>query len=290
MHAELVQILATEGAIRRADHPGLARLCDWAIEHGTLASILQGVYVSPDAMGDATVRAVAVCLADPDAVIVGRAARAFHAGKPHQGSIDVVSWRLRPRRWLRVQRRSLQPELVIRGRVNLSCPALTALDLAIDTGGESIDDALRSGIKLAELHAVHESLGSRRGRTEIARLLDESRDEPWSPAERRAHVLLREAAITGWKPNLPVKDQHDRVFAYGDLGFRAAHLIVEIDGDDWHLSPSQVLRDRARDQRLTELGWTVVRYSARQVLDEPEAFIAWVQASLVSRAALARAA
>ena len=189
-----------------------------------------------------------------------------------------------------MQRRSLQPELVIRGRVNLSCPALTALDLAIDTGGESIDDALRSGIKLAELHAVHESLGSRRGRTEIARLLDESRDEPWSPAERRAHVLLREAAITGWKANLPVKDQHDRVFAYGDLGFRAAHLIVEIDGDDWHLSPSQVLRDRARDQRLTELGWTVVRYSARQVLDEPEAFIAWVQASLVSRAALARAA
>ena len=103
-------------------------------------------------------------------------------------------------------------------------------------------------------------------------------------------MLLREAAITGWKANLPVKDQHDRVFAYGDLGFRAAHLIVEIDGDDWHLSPSQVLRDRARDQRLTELGWTVVRYSARQVLDEPEAFIASVQASLVSRAALARAA
>jgi len=290
MRTDLIQTLSSEGAIRRADHPELARPCDAAVAKGELVAILPGIYVAPAAMDDLFTRVTAVCLADPDAVIVGRAALALHEDRTYRGPIDVASGRLHSRRWLRVQRRTLPPELVAQGPVNVACRALTALDLAVDTGGETIDDALRAGITLEELHAVHAQVTNRRGRREVARLLEESRDEPWSPAERRAHVLLRGAGIAGWTANRPVKDRTGKVFAFGDIVFDEAALIVEIDGDDWHLSPGQVLRDRARDQRLTELAWTVVRYSASQVMDDPEAFVASVRAAVVAHSAWRSAA
>ena len=108
----------------------------------------------------------------------------------------------------------------------------------------------------------------------------------------REHALSDEVKKSWLRPLATTEDIWCQLFSEPGAGSDLAGLATSAvrDGDDWHLSPSQVLRDRARDQRLTELGWTVVRYSARQVLDEPEAFIAWVQASLVSRAALARAA
>lgn len=49
-----------------------------------------------------------------------------------------------------------------------------------------------------------------------------------------------------------------------DVAFLSLKLGVEIDGGI-HRIPSVAAKDKARDKRLTELGWTILRFSNRQV-------------------------
>jgi hypothetical protein len=52
-------------------------------------------------------------------------------------------------------------------------------------------------------------------------LLLDSRDEPWSAAERKFHRLLHDAGITGWKANRPVV--LDDFTCYVDVIFRGSN-------------------------------------------------------------------
>jgi hypothetical protein len=54
-----------------------------------------------------------------------------------------------------------------------------------------------------------------------------------------------------------------------DFHWPEARLVVETDGHEHHGTRAAFERDRARDQALTAAGWTVVRFTYRQVLDEP---------------------
>ena len=69
----------------------------------------------------------------------------------------------------------------------------------------------------------------RAGNKERLKLLIDSRDEPWSAAERLSHRLLRTArGITGWKTNLPT--HVDGQTYYIDIAFEQQKLAIEIDG------------------------------------------------------------
>jgi very-short-patch-repair endonuclease len=48
-------------------------------------------------------------------------------------------------------------------------------------------------------------------------------------------------------------------------------LIAETDGRDVHTTRKAFEHDRLRDQRLTLAGYTVVRFTWRQVADDPRA-------------------
>jgi hypothetical protein len=54
-----------------------------------------------------------------------------------------------------------------------------------------------------------------------------------------------------------------------DFHWPDAQLVVETDGHEHHRTRAAFERDRARDQALTAAGWTVVRFTYRQVLEEP---------------------
>ena len=54
-----------------------------------------------------------------------------------------------------------------------------------------------------------------------------------------------------------------------DFHWPEARLIVETDGHEHHGTRAAFERDRARDQELMAAGWTVVRFTYRQVLEEP---------------------
>jgi hypothetical protein len=52
------------------------------------------------------------------------------------------------------------------------------------------------------------------------------------------------------------------------------NLIVEIDSYDYHRSPAAFERDRRRDLQLTLAGHTVLRFTDRQLTQEPESVVA----------------
>jgi very-short-patch-repair endonuclease len=62
-----------------------------------------------------------------------------------------------------------------------------------------------------------------------------------------------------------------------DFLYPARHLIVEVDGWESHRTRSAFEEDRARDARLMRLGWTVVRFTWRQLEDDPARVAATVR-------------
>ena len=62
--------------------------------------------------------------------------------------------------------------------------------------------------------------------------------------------------------------------------WRAARLIVELDGEDAHRTPAQLIADANRQAWLEARGYTVLRFSWEQVTFEPELVASVVSAAL----------
>jgi very-short-patch-repair endonuclease len=65
-----------------------------------------------------------------------------------------------------------------------------------------------------------------------------------------------------------------------DFLWREQRLVVEIDSTLYHRGSVAFHDDRARDLDLRQLGFTVLRYSERQLEDEPDRIAADVAAAL----------
>ncbi|HET8813461.1 MAG TPA: DUF559 domain-containing protein [Solirubrobacterales bacterium] len=74
-----------------------------------------------------------------------------------------------------------------------------------------------------------------------------------------------------------------------DFLWRDAGLVVEADSRRVHGTVTAFEEDRRRDQRLTAAGWTVIRCTWRQVLNEPER-LSHTLRSLLSRGSARRRA
>jgi len=192
--------------------------------------------------------------------------------------------RLASRPGYALERRTIPERLVVEwGGIRVTAKALTALDLIDSLGGNAIDDALRLGVRLSALKRALDLTPQRPGNDERRRLLRDSRSNPWSEAERAAHRALRAARIRGWRANHAVVLGTST--AYLDVAFCAVKLAVEIDGREFHESWACRVRDAARDRRLAASGWLVIRFSAKEVLDDPDAFVREVADVLDARLA-----
>lgn len=141
-------------------------------------------------------------------------------------------------------------------------PELTAVDLIADYGGDFVDLALRQakGQGRTVLDRMWQAVAEhsdRRGNKHRRRILQESRDLPWSAAERRVHRILRDAGVTGWKANHAVRVGGE-VFCL-DVAFPQTKLALEIDGFEYHMSRSAFEIDRERQNLLVCAGWRVLR-------------------------------
>jgi hypothetical protein len=149
-----------------------------------------------------------VSVRHPDAVVFGGAAArmSFWPDAPMR-TIDVAApTRVASRPGYTFSRRHIPAELVVeRAGLRFTTPALTAIDLATFECADAIDIALRT--RVATLEGMYEALRltpNRAGNQQRLRLLIDSRNEPWSAAERLAHRILRAARLTGWEANFAV--------------------------------------------------------------------------------------
>jgi very-short-patch-repair endonuclease len=100
-----------------------------------------------------------------------------------------------------------------------------------------------------------------------------------SPAERDLLHLLRERQIEGYETNAPVAGYEV------DFLFRAAGLVVEVDGFDAHSGRAAFERDRLKAAALQALGLSVMPVTGRQVRADPDRVVGRLVAALGARRA-----
>jgi len=249
------------------------------VRDGELAPVLPGVYADAATSGQRDARLAALARWAPDAVLVGRTAAqlTFWPTLPGSTVECALRWARDPQAGFVFAKRRVPPELVLeRHGLLMTCPDLTALDLCGQLGGDPIDQVLlrRQGT-LAGLHEALRLTPSRAGNRDRRAVLLDSRDEPWSAAERLCHRLLRSAGVTGWKANLPVEVRGHHYFL--DVGFPALRLVLEIDGRIHQTDPELFESDRWRQNDLVLEGWTVLRFTWRMLEDHPDVVVALVQ-------------
>lgn len=68
-----------------------------------------------------------------------------------------------------------------------------------------------------------------------------------------------------WGPFKTVEGIQGRGPYEMDLAFPESKLDIEVDGNNYHITPDQQARDQNRDKMLKANGWTVCRITAEQV-------------------------
>jgi very-short-patch-repair endonuclease len=254
-------------------------------QEGVLRALAPGVLCRWQDAVTAEVRLRAASAWVPFGVMTGPAAARLTFW-PEIGVPDIgISCRtFRPiQRGFTITRERIPEELVMDvAGCRVTVPALTALDLVSSVGGEGIDRVLR--LRLASLDDMAEALRltpKRSGNPARRAMLLDSRDEPWSEAEREGHRLLRVAGITGWKGNVPV--QCGEALYFLDVGFQALKLGIEIDGRGVHRAENrdQFNHDRRKWTCVVNRGWTLLHFGADHVFDDAEFYIDSVRTALM---------
>jgi very-short-patch-repair endonuclease len=159
----------------------------------------------------------------------------------------------------------------------IPCTALprTLLDLAEVVDKRAIEKAIDQAeiLRIFDLRALEEALSranGRRGTAVLRQVLAKYAGPTLTDRELEElfFALCRSAALP--KPAVNEWIALDRGIAYkADFLWRAERLIVETDGWGSHGTRQAFENDRRRDRRLTVAGWTVVRFTWRDVEREP---------------------
>lgn len=282
MHPQLLELLANKPILIRTELPRqLARSTDHALARGELRQVLPGIYC---VNGSEPIRWQIAALAAgaylADAVITGDAAAAmsFMPGRPvsrveaaHRNRIQAKG----PVLW---HRGSIPAEWIcLVGNLRITHPAWTAVDLCGSGDSDIIDAALRHGVGIENLWLAFTDMSARAGNPIRRQLLEDSRDEPWSAAERLAHQILRNAGITGWRANFAIGPY------FADIAWPKERIILEVDGYEFHDGAAQFQDDRLRDQVLIAQGWVVVRVTWAQLTGDLDGFLRRLRRALQVR-------
>jgi very-short-patch-repair endonuclease len=98
-------------------------------------------------------------------------------------------------------------------------------------------------------------------------------------SERMLHRLLRQAGMTGWTANHPVR-VNGTVRARIDLAFEGQKLAVEADGFAYHSKRVRYQADRTKQNLLTVTGWTVLRFTWEDLNDRPDYVVDTIRSAL----------
>ncbi len=255
------------------------------VQSGHWQRYAQGVYhVNDQPFTIASrIRAAVWSYGDP-AVASGLAAAWWH--QLTDAAPDVVEVTVprkshgRARPGTRVRRRDLKAADVVERRgLQVTSLDLTALEAAVGrAGGPAImDTALQRHTELPHLWGAQVRNKGRYGSPRARILLQGARDGARSQAERLFLQLLKTHNISGWTANHRVGDY------VVDVAFAAPKIVVEIDGWAFHTDPERFEKDRRRQNALILMGWQVLRFTWRDLVERPDAVIAELKRVISAR-------
>ncbi|WDP98530.1 DUF559 domain-containing protein [Micromonospora chalcea] len=146
-----------------------------------------------------------------------------------------------------------------------------------------LDSALNQGvIDEGEFGAIPALIAGRRGVVNARRHLAEANGGAQSPLETRTRLRCVDDGVPPDALQIEVRDADGYLLGIGDMGWRAARVIAEADGRDPHSTPGALFDDRQRQNRLTNAGWTVLRFTWPDTL-RPDYIPQVVRAALAAR-------
>jgi very-short-patch-repair endonuclease len=250
-------------------------------KNGRLYRVHRGVYAVGRPRLTMRGRWMAAVLAcGPNAVLSHRSAAGLHGIRPdNRATADITlpgqSARRRP--GIKVHRSSTltEADITIVDGIPCTTVARTLVDLGDVEGRRAVERAVDQAevLRIFDLREVEDSLGRagpRRGAGILSAVLADYEEPTLTnrELEERFLALCRKASL----PSPAVNDWvtlDDGVAYQVDFLWRDERLIVETDGQRFHGHRSAFENDRLRDQRLTLAGFTVVRFTWRQVTREP---------------------
>ena len=202
--------------------------------------------------------------------------------------VTVPSPGARARRGIDVHRsRTLTPtDVTVEDAIPCTTVARTLVDLGDVVDTRSLEQAVdqAEALRLFDLRAVEEVL-ARAGRRRGVGLLGAVLAELSAPAftesefEERFLALCRGASLPSPEVQAWIVFEDGTSFR-ADFLWRARSLVVETDGYAFHSSRGAFERDRRRDQRLKLAGYEVIRFTWREIADEPERVLGTVRVLL----------
>lgn len=103
-----------------------------------------------------------------------------------------------------------------------------------------------------------------------------------SPLEDRLWGELKAAGIDAERQEF-VEVTHDRYSLDFAVYCSQGQLDIETDGDTWHANPSRAASDNVRDNSLEAAGWTILRFSTSQIMEEMREYCLPLIARTVNR-------
>lgn len=246
---------------------------DAAVEGGVLRRCFRGVYV-PSAWPDdlqSRARAAAAVLG-PGRILVDRTAAWLHGVDvlgyaelevlPEIETAVLTRRRASRARGVRGRSRDLAPEdVMLAFGVPVTTPVRTALDLACNVRRAEALGALdafarRHGLTQADLLAQLPRFKGRRGVVQARQLIAVIDPRAESARESQLRLAIKDAGLPA-----PVAQYVVAVSGYEfrlDFAYPAHRVAIEYDGEEFHSSDEQRLRDQRRRELLAEAGWRII--------------------------------
>ena len=237
----------------------------------------------------------AVLACGPKAVLSHRSAAALHGiRRDSRVKTDVTvpssSARSRPTIDVHTSLTLNAADITTVDAIRCTTVARTLVDLGDVVSRRAVERAVDQAevLRVFDGRAVNDALaraGRRKGAGTLRAVL-ESYEEPTlteKGIEERFLALCRKATLPSPAVNAWITPI-DGVAYKADFLWRPEKLIAETDGRDVHTTRKAFEHDRLRDQRLTLAGYTVVRFTWRQVATDPGS-IAEALRSLLARLA-----
>jgi hypothetical protein len=172
-------------------------------------------------------------------------------------------------------------------------PTTTAVRTVVDVGASAsqryVEHCLDTGLRL-ELFTLTEVLSfikrvARSGRNGIGKirpLVDER--IAWDTASESALEDRFRQLIADWSLPAPTPQYCVRngstILCRADFAYPDQRILIELDGERYHMDRATFQNDRDKQNRAHVLGWVVYRFTWRQVMDTPETVVATLASAL----------
>jgi very-short-patch-repair endonuclease len=248
------------------------------VARGQLQRLWRGVY----AWGHRELRPegslIAAVLACGNGAVVGYRSATAHWEllRIRPAAIDVVvrgagTRAQRPGIRLHCVRRLDPEDVTVKDGVPITTPAKTLVDLGAVVSDRLLERAYEQAqvLRLVEPGEVEAALTRSNGRKTRALRRLASRERRTSTITR-SELEERFLALVR-RGGLPEPEVNARLAGYEvDFLWRARRRVIEVDGHTYHSTRQATTRDRRKDDDLEAAGYGVTRFTADQILHDPE--------------------